>query len=79
MSANHLYHPEHLVSKAEGYLKINQQISLELGDEHFQLSTPDDIRLAAFVVASYHNQYVCLSGLEYEALEWAEELEDECM
>jgi hypothetical protein len=69
MSANHKYYPEHLIGKAEKYLNINQQISLEIGDEHLQLTTPDEIKLAAYIVASYHNQYVCVTP-NYENLNW---------
>lgn len=72
MSANHRYYPEHLVSKAESYLKLNQQISLELGNEHYPVSTQEELKLAAFVVASYHNQYVC-SAMDYEGLDWISE------
>lgn len=76
MSANHRYYPEHLVSKAENYLRINQQISLEVGDEHFQISTPEELKLAASVVASYHNQYVC-AVKDYEDLDWVSDLQEE--
>jgi hypothetical protein len=76
MSANHRYYPEHLVSKAENYLRINQQVSLEVGDEHFQLKTQEELRLAAAIVASYHNQYVC-NVLDYEDLEWVSDLQDD--
>jgi hypothetical protein len=74
MSANHRYFPEHLVSKAEIYLGLNQQISIELGGEHFQLKTPEELRLAAALVSSYHNQYACLvEASEYEGMEWVAE------
>ena len=77
MSASHLYYPEHLVSKAEKYQNINQHITLELGCEHFPLMTPAELRLAAFVVASYHNQYVCNNALEYEDLDWVSDIDEE--
>lgn len=78
MSSSHLYYPEHLISKAEGYKRLNQQLTLELGQEHFLLATPEELRLAAFIVASYHNQYVC-NGLEYENLEWVSDVDDDTM
>lgn len=78
MSSSHRYFPEHLVSKAERYLAINQQISLEVGQEHFQLTNPDELRLAASLVASYHNQYVCTS-MDYEDLDWITDAREECM
>lgn len=58
MSSTHRYYPEHLINMAEQYMKINQQITLEVGREHFQLQTEDELKLAASIVASYHNQYV---------------------
>jgi hypothetical protein len=76
MSANLRYFPEHLISKAEGYLRINQQISIELGTEHFQIGTPEELRLASALVASYHNQYVC-STQNYEDLDWVSEVNEE--
>lgn len=69
MSSCRRYFPEHLISKAESYLKINQQITLEVGREHFALSSPEALKLAAAIVSSYHNQYVCTSQ-EYEDFEY---------
>lgn len=69
MSSCCKYFPEHLISKAESYLRINQQITLELGREHFPLHTPEELKLAATIVSAYHNQYVCSSG-EYEDFEY---------
>jgi hypothetical protein len=75
MSANHKYFPEHLFQKAESYKKFNQRISLELGQEHFTLETEEEITLACFLVASYHNQYVCLYSTDYEDADWVDIVE----
>lgn len=73
MSANHRYFPEHLISKAEIHQRNNQQISLELGREHFVLTTDEEVKLAGMLVASYHNQYVCRCGdSDYEDLDWVD-------
>lgn len=76
MSASHRYWPEHLIGRAEAYLRINQNISLEVGEEHLQLSTLDEIKLAATLVASYHNQYVCTS-YDYEDVDWISDCRDD--
>jgi hypothetical protein len=77
MSANHKYFPEHLIRKAESYQKFNQRISLELGQDHFTLSSEEAVSLASFLVASYHNQYVCLcNNAEYEDADWVDAVEE---
>jgi len=77
MSANHRYFAQHLISKAESYQKFNQRISLELGQEHYTLESNEELILAAFIVASYHNQYVCqCNESEFEDTDWVEKIDD---
>ena len=77
MSANHRYFPEHLLRKVESYQKFNQRISLELGQDHFTLDTEDQILLASFLVASYHNQYVCAcNNSDYEDADWVDVVDE---
>lgn len=77
MSANHRYFPQHLLSKAESYQKFNQRISLELGNDHFTLESDEELTLASFIVASYHNQYVCLcNDSDYEDADWVDKVEE---
>lgn len=61
MSSTSKYYPEHLINMAEQYMRINQQITLEVGRYHFPLNSSEELALAANIVAFYHNQYVTVN------------------
>jgi cell division protein ZapA (FtsZ GTPase activity inhibitor) len=62
MSSTSRYYPETLVNEAQKHLSIDQQVTVKVGEQHFQVNTPDELALAANMVASYHNQYVAQLG-----------------
>ena len=64
MSSTSKYYPESLVNEAEKHLRINQEITLKVGEKHFPVSNDGELMLAANVVASYHNQYVTQDGCD---------------
>lgn len=64
MSSTSRYYPETLVNEAEKHLRIDQQVTVKVGDQHFQVNTPEELALAASLVASYHNQYVAQMGCD---------------
>lgn len=62
MSSTSKYYPESLVNEANKHLKMYQEITLKIGEQHFPVLNEGELLLAANVVASYHNQYVTQEG-----------------
>lgn len=77
MSSTSRYYPEHILNEADKHIRINQNITVKVGSEYFALDTREEIELAAKLVASYHNQYVCTASLDEGYYREAEEIEME--
>jgi len=77
MSSTKRYRWESLVDVAEGYIRINQQITVEFGTEFFRVNTPDELVLVCKLVASYHNQCVSTAPEDDGWFEETEQMEEE--
>jgi len=66
MSSTSRYYHEHLVNAIKRYANMNQQVTVQVGSMYFKINSPEELELAAKLVASYHNQYVSTVPCESE-------------
>ena len=58
MSSTQRYYPETLINMANEHRTWNTDVKIELNGKYFPLNTPEELELAAQLVAWYHNDYV---------------------